>query len=185
LKPGVRYITTLSYGGHGTSSFFSSTFFPLTFSPQTANQFMAIENLLYLGKLLNRVVIMCVPLSSPSYILSSLFSSSSPTLTALHFEETPRDFSHFYDLDRFYHESRIPAIELSSMKWWNFSTPPPLEPLSCWSILELTAGGRNVNDGALHSPSCSLRLTDRLRSCRLDGGTVRLSCSASLLSSRC
>jgi hypothetical protein len=146
---------------------------------------MAIENLLYLGKLLNRVVIMCVPLSSPSYILSSLFSSSSPTLTALHFEETPRDFSHFYDLDRFYHESRIPAIELSSMKWWNFSTPPPLEPLSCWSILELTAGGRNVNDGALHSPSCSLRLTDRLRSCRLDGGTVRLSCSASLLSSRC
>ncbi|GAA5861415.1 hypothetical protein JCM8547_006122 [Rhodosporidiobolus lusitaniae] len=111
LKPGVRYITTLSYGGH-------------------ANQFMAIENLLYLGKLLNRVVII-------------------PTLTPLHFIETPRDFSQFYDLDRFYHQTQIPAVELSSVKWWNFTAPPKSEPLSCWSILELTAGGRNLNDGSM------------------------------------
>ncbi|GAA6014240.1 hypothetical protein JCM10207_006143 [Rhodosporidiobolus poonsookiae] len=111
IKPGVRYIATLSYGGH-------------------ANQFMAIQNLLYLGKLLNRVVII-------------------PTLTPLHFHETPRDFSQFYDLDRLYHDTKIPAVELSDMKWWNFSAPPPLEPLSCWSILELAAGGRNVNDGSM------------------------------------
>ncbi|BGP14734.1 hypothetical protein JCM10213v2_002685 [Rhodosporidiobolus nylandii] len=112
LKPGVRYVTTMSYGGH-------------------ANQFMAIENLLYLAKLLNRVAII-------------------PTLTPLHFDETPRDFSQFYDLDRFYHETEIPAVELSSVKWWNFSAPPPKEDLSCWSILEQTAGGRNVNDGSIN-----------------------------------
>ncbi|GAA5911196.1 hypothetical protein JCM6882_006603 [Rhodosporidiobolus microsporus] len=111
LKPGVRYITTLSYGGH-------------------ANQFIGIHNLLYLGKLLNRVVVI-------------------PTLTPLHFQEYPVDFSRFYDLDRFYHETRIPAIELSSMKWWNFTAPPPQEALSCWSVLEQTAGGRNINDGSM------------------------------------
>ncbi|GAA5969741.1 hypothetical protein JCM11641_008024 [Rhodosporidiobolus odoratus] len=111
IKPGVRYVTTLSYGGH-------------------ANQFMAIQNLLYLGKLLHRVVII-------------------PTLIPLHFEETPRDFSQFYDLDRFYHETQIAAVELSQLKWWNFTYPPPLETMSCWSVLEQTADGRNVNDGSM------------------------------------
>ncbi|GAA6034389.1 hypothetical protein JCM8097_002699 [Rhodosporidiobolus ruineniae] len=111
LKQGVRYVTTLSYGGH-------------------ANQFMGIQNLLYLGKLLNRVVII-------------------PTLTPLHFQETPRDFSQFYDLDRFWAETQIPAVELSELKWWNFTAPPPLEQMSCWSVLEVVAGGRNINDGSM------------------------------------
>ncbi|GAA6058078.1 hypothetical protein JCM3770_002252 [Rhodotorula araucariae] len=111
IKPDVRYITTMSYGGH-------------------ANQFMAIENLLYLAKLLSRVAII-------------------PTLTALHFDETPRDFSVFYDLDRFYYETEIPAVEMSALKRWDLTNPPPLEDLSCWSILEQTAGDRNINDGSM------------------------------------
>ncbi|GAA5958691.1 hypothetical protein JCM3765_006005 [Sporobolomyces pararoseus] len=111
LKPSVRYITTLSYGGH-------------------ANQFIGIQNLLYLGKLLNRVVII-------------------PTLTPLHFQGLPQDMSKFYDLEYFYQQTSIPAVELSSLKWWNYSAPPPLEPLSCWSILEQAAGGRNINDGSM------------------------------------
>ncbi|GAA5828350.1 hypothetical protein JCM11251_006209 [Rhodosporidiobolus azoricus] len=111
IKPGVRYITTLSYGGH-------------------ANQFIGIQNLLYLGKLLNRVVII-------------------PTLTPLHFQEYPADFSRFYNLDRFYHETRIPAVQLGDLKYWNFTAPPPQEPLSCWSTLERIYGGRNVNDGSM------------------------------------
>ncbi|GAA5943703.1 hypothetical protein JCM3775_001341 [Rhodotorula graminis] len=111
LKPGVRYITTMSYGGH-------------------ANQFMAIENLLYLSKLLSRVAIV-------------------PTLSPLHFNETPRDFSTFYDLDRFYRETEIPAVEMSAFKPWNFTRPAVKEQISCWSVLEQTAGNRNVNDGSL------------------------------------
>ncbi|GAA5935654.1 uncharacterized protein JCM15063_001764 [Sporobolomyces koalae] len=112
LKPDVRYVTTLSYGGH-------------------ANQFIGIQNLLYLAKVLNRVAVV-------------------PTLTALHFEGLPQDVSKFYDIKRFYQSTGIPLIEWSSVKWWNFTAPPPLEPLSCWSVLEqVTGGGRNVNDGSM------------------------------------
>lgn len=39
LLPGVRYITSMSYGGH-------------------ANQFVGISNLLYVAKITNRVAIM-------------------------------------------------------------------------------------------------------------------------------
>ncbi|GAA6005791.1 hypothetical protein JCM11491_004012 [Sporobolomyces phaffii] len=111
LKPGVRYITALSYGGH-------------------ANQFIGIQNLLYLGKVLNRVAII-------------------PTLTPLHFRGLPQDMSRFYDLQGFYESTAIPAVELSTLKWWNFTAPPPVEPLSCWSVLEQVADGRNINDGSM------------------------------------
>ncbi|GAA5873183.1 hypothetical protein JCM16303_006963 [Sporobolomyces ruberrimus] len=111
LKPEVRYITSMSYGGH-------------------ANQFIGIQNLLYLGKLLNRVVIV-------------------PTLTPLHFQGLPQDMSKFYDIERFYEETSIPLVELSTLKWWNFTTPPPVEPVTCWSVLEQVADGRNINDGSM------------------------------------
>lgn len=109
---------------------------------------------------------------SLSRVLKLTLRPCSPTLTALHFDETPRDFSHFYDLDRFYHESRIPAVELSSLKYWNFTSPPPLEPMSCWSILELTAGGRNVNDGALALLQLNVAELTNVPNRRLDGRTV-------------
>ncbi|GAA5914475.1 O-fucosyltransferase family protein [Sporobolomyces salmoneus] len=111
LKPGVRYITSMSYGGH-------------------ANQFIGIQNLLHLGKLLNRVVII-------------------PTLTPLHFQGLPQDMSTFYDLDYFYEKTSIPIIEQSTLKRWNFTDPPPLESVTCWSVLEAVADGRNVNDGSM------------------------------------
>lgn len=63
LKSGVRYITTMSYGGHGASSPFrapaAQADLPTPARPPSlaANQFMAIENLLYLAKLLSRVAI--------------------------------------------------------------------------------------------------------------------------------
>lgn len=113
---------------------------------------MAIENLLYLSKLLSRVAIVCVPARScspPRRRVSLTFPSScSPTLSPLHFNETPRDFSTFYDLDRFYLETEIPAVEMSAFKPWNFSRPAIKEQISCWSVLEQTAGNRNINDGA-------------------------------------
>ncbi|GAA6000105.1 O-fucosyltransferase family protein [Rhodotorula paludigena] len=111
MKDGVRYITTMTYGGH-------------------ANQFIAIQNLLYLGKLLNRVTII-------------------PSLFALHFDELPRDLSDFYDLARFYHDTGIPSVELSSLKRWNLTHPPEVDWISCWSVLEATAGNVNVNDGTM------------------------------------
>lgn len=55
--------------------------------------------------------------------------------------------SKFYDIQRFYQETSIPLVELSKFKWWNFEKPPPVEPLTCWSVLENVADGRNVNDG--------------------------------------
>ncbi|GAA6061938.1 hypothetical protein JCM10212_001506 [Sporobolomyces blumeae] len=111
LKPDVRYITTMSYGGH-------------------ANQFIGIQNMLYLAKLLNRVAII-------------------PTLTPLHFDGPPQNMSKFYDVDRFYQETAIPVVELAQVKYWDFDKPPPVEPLTCWSVLENVADGRNVNDGSM------------------------------------
>ncbi|KAK4703771.1 hypothetical protein P7C70_g2446, partial [Phenoliferia sp. Uapishka_3] len=112
LKRDVRYVTTMSYGGH-------------------ANQFIGIYNLLYLGKVLNRVVII-------------------PTLIPLHFDADPLDMSAFFDVERFNLESGIPAIMLSDLKHLNMTNPPPWERISCWSVHErVTPGGGNGNDGSM------------------------------------
>jgi len=55
--------------------------------------------------------------------------------------------SKFYDIERFYQDTAIPLVELSKFKWWDFEKPPPVEPLTCWSVLENVADGRNINDG--------------------------------------
>ncbi|KAM0755345.1 hypothetical protein T439DRAFT_1154 [Meredithblackwellia eburnea MCA 4105] len=111
LKTDVRYITTMSYGGH-------------------ANQFISIYNLLFLGKLLRRVVII-------------------PTLIPLHFDADPIPMSAFFDIERFIRDSKIPSILLSDMKYLNMTHPPPSERVSCWSVHErVTPGGANGNDGS-------------------------------------
>lgn len=65
LKHEVRYVTTMSYGGHG--AWLAGTAQPDTraalIRPHrllAANQFIGIYNLLYIGKILHRVVVMCV-----------------------------------------------------------------------------------------------------------------------------
>ncbi|KAL8286852.1 hypothetical protein RQP46_003858 [Phenoliferia psychrophenolica] len=112
LKHEVRYVTTMSYGGH-------------------ANQFISIYNLMFVGKILNRVVII-------------------PTLIPLHFDADPVDMSLFFDIERFIDESAIPAIMLSDLKYLNMTHPPPQERISCWSVHErVTPGGGNGNDGSM------------------------------------
>ena len=86
----------------------------------------------------------------------------SPTLTPLHFKGIPHDVSKFYDLEYFYRKTSIPVVEQSALKWWNFTTPPPVEPLTCWSVLEAVAGGRNINDGECASTSGGTRPADRI-----------------------
>lgn len=133
VKPGVRYITSMSYGGH-------------------ANQFVGIYNLLLLAKMTSRVAIMSVALlpdSARNPTHPSRTRPCSPTLTPLHFSGEPQNFSLFYDLDRFIRESGIPAVQLSDLKPLvrARSDVAPQEPISCWSVLERVAGNANFNDG--------------------------------------
>lgn len=57
LKNGVRYVTSMAYGGHG--ALFRSGRRNLTLtscsSRHTANQFISIQKMLYFAKLTNRV----------------------------------------------------------------------------------------------------------------------------------
>ncbi|KAI5478250.1 GDP-fucose protein O-fucosyltransferase [Pseudohyphozyma bogoriensis] len=120
MKKGVRYVTSLAYGGH-------------------ANQFISIGKLLYLAKLTHRVAII-------------------PTLSPLHFEADPANISEFYDMARFWHESKIPFVEFSSLKPINqpthharpeashasHPTKTQLETLPCWSVQEAVVGHANL-----------------------------------------
>lgn len=58
LKAGVRYVTGLSYGGHGSSFHGAGQRGFLTRFGTTANQFISIGKLLFLARELNRVAIM-------------------------------------------------------------------------------------------------------------------------------
>ncbi|KAM0753009.1 hypothetical protein T439DRAFT_187623 [Meredithblackwellia eburnea MCA 4105] len=111
LKQGVRYLTALAYGGH-------------------ANQFISIGKLLYLGKLLNRVVLI-------------------PTLLPVHFDAPPANFSDFFDLPRFYHDAQIPALEFSTVKSIGKPGSQQNEGLSCWSTQEVTVGHANLQEQSL------------------------------------
>ncbi|GAA5887934.1 hypothetical protein JCM5296_001501 [Sporobolomyces johnsonii] len=91
-----------------------------------ANQMISIQKLLYFAKLTNRVGII-------------------PTLLPAHIDGHPENLSTFYDLPRFYHESRIPAVEMSRIKPVDWtSSRPQNEHLSCWSVQEATVGFANL-----------------------------------------
>ncbi|KAL8286438.1 hypothetical protein RQP46_004455 [Phenoliferia psychrophenolica] len=106
LRPDVRYVTGLSFGGH-------------------ANQFLSTGKLLYLAKILNRVAII-------------------PTLLPVHFDAGPANFSDFYDVPRFYHDTRIPAVVFSDVKATVLPGAPANEGLSCWSTHEVCVGMGNL-----------------------------------------
>ncbi|GAA5895783.1 hypothetical protein JCM6882_001380 [Rhodosporidiobolus microsporus] len=107
LKPGVRYVTAMAYGGH-------------------ANQFISIMRMLYMGQLTNRVGII-------------------PTLVPVHIDGNPVPMSTFYDLPRFWTESRIPAVEFTQVKPLDLDQQRPHnEMLPCWSVQEATAGFANL-----------------------------------------
>ncbi|GAA6059708.1 hypothetical protein JCM10212_000236 [Sporobolomyces blumeae] len=106
LKPGVRYATSMSYGGH-------------------ANQMISIQKLLYFATITNRVPII-------------------PSLIPVHIDNGgPQDISTFYDLTRLYHESGIPALEMSQVKVIDPERKQQNEDLACWSVQEATAGFPN------------------------------------------
>ncbi|KAM0791899.1 hypothetical protein ACM66B_004153 [Microbotryomycetes sp. NB124-2] len=103
LRDELRYITALPYGGH-------------------ANMFIALQRLILLGKMTNRVVIL-------------------PTFDPAHVKGDAVPVEMFYDLDRFYAETRIPIVpmnEIKSMGWTG--KPPRAEKISCWSLSEKTVG---------------------------------------------
>ncbi|GAA6032966.1 hypothetical protein JCM8097_000073 [Rhodosporidiobolus ruineniae] len=91
-----------------------------------ANQMISIMKMLYFGKLTNRVGII-------------------PTLIPIHIDGPPVPMSTFYDLPRFWAESRIPAVEMSQMKPIDLaSANPHNEMIPCWSVQEATVGFANL-----------------------------------------
>ena len=129
----------MSWGGHGELSF---SFCPwneendkLRFGCiPPANQFLAIINLLHLAHLTGRVAII-------------------PTLSELHFDGDPEPLSSFYNLPKLYAETRIPYVELASMKMYGWDIPleEPEEVIGCWSTLYTSTGGINWNDGSMRA----------------------------------
>ncbi|GAA5874076.1 hypothetical protein JCM8547_004821 [Rhodosporidiobolus lusitaniae] len=92
-----------------------------------ANQLIGIQKMLYFAKMTNRVGII-------------------PSLIPVHIDGPPLPISTFYDLDRFWAESRIPAVEMTRVKALDLdSERPHNERLSCWSVQEATAGFANLN----------------------------------------
>lgn len=60
--------------------------------------------------------------------------------------------SEFFDLDRFWVETRQPYLELADVKYFNVTNPPPWEQVPCWSVHQrVTPGGGNGNDGAFRA----------------------------------
>ncbi|GAA5929026.1 hypothetical protein JCM1841_005613 [Sporobolomyces salmonicolor] len=97
-----------------------------------ANQMISIQKLLYFSKLTNRVGII-------------------PALLPVHIDGHPENLSTFYDLPRFYHESHIPAVEMSRVKPVDWtSSLPQKEHLSCWSVQEATVGFANLEAWSLN-----------------------------------
>ncbi|KAI5476077.1 GDP-fucose protein O-fucosyltransferase [Pseudohyphozyma bogoriensis] len=90
-----------------------------------ANQFISIGRLLYYAKITNRVAII-------------------PTLLPVHFSGAPANMSDFFDLARFWHESKIPSIEMSSIRPLSPPETDVDEPIACWSVQEATAGYPNL-----------------------------------------
>ncbi|SCV73350.1 BQ2448_7276 [Microbotryum intermedium] len=111
LRPGRRYLTAFTFGGH-------------------SNQMLGIQKLLYLAKVTSRVPIV-------------------PTMIPDHFAGFPADFTKFYDLDRFYRETGIPAFVMSGIKPGdnNWQSQPieeiAREHLGCWSVQEAVVGYAN------------------------------------------
>jgi len=63
----------------------------------------------------------------------------------IHIDGNPENITSFYDLGRFWHESRIPAVEFSQVKPMDIrSERPQNEHLPCWSIQELLLGFANL-----------------------------------------
>ena len=99
-----------------------------------ANQFLAIINLLHLAHLTGRVAII-------------------PTLSELHFDGDPEPLSSFYDIPKFYAETRIPYVEMTSIKMYGWDIPleEPEEVIGCYSTLFSSTGGMNWNDGSMRA----------------------------------
>lgn len=69
----------------------------------------------------------------------------SPTLIPAHLTGSPENISAFYDLDRFWQESHIPAVETSRLKAADLTFSEPLdEDISCWSVFEACVGSANM-----------------------------------------
>lgn len=62
------------------------------------------------------------------------------------------DFSRFYDLDRMYAATGIPAVELGLVKKSDYAEPPiGKDQISCWSLAYAATRNRNLNDGSMNS----------------------------------
>ena len=139
LKKGVRYATTLSFGGHSTSSLHSLRHLAYLTHKRTANQFQSIVNLLKFAKESNRVAII-------------------PNLYPLHINvATTEKFSTFYNISLLYHQIRQSLLEakdfgpfvpltlqqeqdLDEMGVNDESTEDEEEELSCWSSAYASTG---------------------------------------------
>lgn len=68
----------------------------------------------------------------------------SPTLIPVHLTGKPENMSAFYDLDRFWQESGVAAIEFSRVKPADLTfSEPANEHVSCWSVYEACVGSAN------------------------------------------
>ncbi|KAK4046739.1 hypothetical protein OIV83_005844 [Microbotryomycetes sp. JL201] len=87
-----------------------------------ANIFIGLQRLILLGKMTNRVAIL-------------------PTFDAAHVRGDAQPVDAFYDLDRFYAETRIPIVPMNEIKKMGWTgTAPRLEKIACWSVAERTIG---------------------------------------------
>lgn len=71
----------------------------------------------------------------------------SPTLTPLHIDGGQLEhFSTFYDLDRFYDETSVPAVPLGQLKAIDTSeSRVHNDQIGCWSVQEACSGYRNAD----------------------------------------
>ncbi|KDE08431.1 hypothetical protein MVLG_01466 [Microbotryum lychnidis-dioicae p1A1 Lamole] len=96
-----------------------------------ANQMLGIQKLLYLARITSRVPII-------------------PTMIPDHFVGYPADFTEFYDLNRFYRETGIPAFVMSGIKPGHSNwQDPPNEEIGCWSVQEAVVGYANAFEHTL------------------------------------
>ncbi|GAA6010954.1 hypothetical protein JCM10207_004011 [Rhodosporidiobolus poonsookiae] len=91
-----------------------------------ANQMISIMRMLYFAKMTNRVGII-------------------PTLIPIHVDGPPVPMSTFYDMGRFWSESRVAAVEFTQVKPLDLASERPQnEHISCWSVQEATVGFANL-----------------------------------------
>lgn len=165
LKPGVRYIVANAYGGHCQShlpSFSSKVGHDLIVGRHRSESIHRHSEDAVFRQAHKPSRDHVRPLFLPSLLILRPHSRrafpASPTLIPAHLNGEPQDISTFYDLDRFWSESHIPAVEFSRVKpAGRGDFHPRDENIACWSVYEACAGSANMEVRAFHLHGVNLQ----------------------------